>query len=247
MHPTEYANLAAHENTHWWFVGKRRLIAQMLRRYRLPDLETGTILDIGCGTGATLAALSSVSPHVLGLDYAADALKWAKQRHPGRLGRASVLQIPLASNSIDLVTILDVLYHQWVSNDAQALAELYRILKPNGLLIITDSAFSFLSGPHDEINLAARRYTLPPLRDTLSQLGFRILKQSYAYAFLLPIAFLRRWWQRTFASQHTPQSDVEAVPAWLNSLLLLLFSTELNWLRFGRLPWGTSILFVVRK
>jgi SAM-dependent methyltransferase len=253
MQSNEYQNLAAHERTYWWFVSKRRLVEQCLQQYGppgpqgRPNLSTSYVLDIGCGTGANLARLRSLAPAAVGFDFSVEALKFAKRRHQGHLGQADVLHLPLADHSLDLITILDVLYHQWISDDRAALAEIYRVLKPGGLLILTDSAFSFLRGSHDVANLGARRYTRPQMRAKLVQLGFDICKESYVYALLFPIAFMRRWLQRTFAPHSPPTSDVQALPAWLNAILLNVFSLELAWLRYGSLPWGTSILFVVRK
>ena len=151
------------------------------------------------------------------------------------------------TNSLDVVTSLDVLYHRWISSDEGALAECYRILKPGGVLILTDSAFSFLSGPHDAVNLTARRYTLPQMREKLGRLGFKIKKQSYIHAWLFPIALARRWFQRTLAGQSPPTSDVQSLPGWLNIVLLQIGLLEVTWLKTRSLPVGTSILFVAQK
>lgn len=253
MQSNEYQNLAAHESTYWWFISKRRLVKQCLQQYGSsgpqgkPDLSTSYVLDIGCGTGANLVQLRSLAPAAFGFDFSAEALKFAKCQHQGHLSQADVSRLPLADHSLEVITILDVLYHQWIPDDRAALAEVYRVLKPGGLLILTDSAFAFLRGPHDAANLGARRYTRPQMRARLVQLGFDIHKESYVYALLFPIAFLRRWLQRTFAQHSPPTSDVQTLPAWLNAILLHLFSLELAWLKYGALPWGTSILFVAQK
>jgi SAM-dependent methyltransferase len=247
MNPAEYENLAAHEETHWWFVAKRKLIRQCIERYRLLDEDDSLVLDIGCGAGAILAEHRLRSPHAFGLDYSPEALKFSRRKHRGYLGQASALRLPLVSNSLNLVTILNVLYHQWIPDDEAVLAEIYRLLKPGGCLILTDSAFSFLSGPHDEINLTARRYTVPQMRAKLTKVGFKIQKESYAYALLFPVVFLQRWYQRTFSKNAPPLSDIQPVPPILNTILLGLFQLELVWLKRGSLPWGTSVLFVAEK
>ena len=204
------------------------------------------MLDIGCGPGGNLTVLAAHTTHAIGMDYSPYALAYAHQHHE-HLGQASVLNLPLADNAIDLITILDVLYHQWIPDDVTALRECHRILKPGGILILTDSAFEFLGGPHDETNMTARRYTLPQMQKKLTSLGFEILKSSYIYSFLLPIAFLRRWMQRTFTTHTEPTSDIQVLPQWLNKALLMLSIAEQAWINTRSVPFGTSILFVARK
>ena len=247
MHPTEYDRLAAHEGTYWWFVAKRRLVKEVIQRYGPPSLIDRHILDVGCGAGANLAQLQSLTRRAVGIDFSPHALKYAAQHHRAQLAQADALQLPLAGQSVDVITCLDVLYHRWLPDDEAALAEYHRVLKPGGLLILTDSAFASLSGLHDETNLAARRYTLPQMRAKLRRRGFRLEKASYLYFSLFPIALLRRWLQRALANADTPVSDVQPLPAPVNALALKFFMLEFAWLKVGRLPFGTSIFFVARK
>lgn len=247
MHPSEYQNIAEHEATYWWFICKRHLIRQSIERYRPAVPETSRMLDIGCGPGGNLAVLRQFTSRTIGFDFSSQALRFARQKQDVQLGQASVLQIPLAENSLELVTILDVLYHQWIADDVAALAECYRVLKPGGTLILTDSAFTFLSGPHDAANLTARRYTIPEMCQKLTGLGFNIEKASYLYALLFPLVFLRRWSQRKFGASHQAASDIQALPTWLNQTLLRLSLLEVAWLKRGNLPFGTSVYVVARK
>ena len=246
MHPTEYANIATHEQTYWWFVAKRRLVNDIIGRYCELSSASMSMLDLGCGPGGNLSVLNRHTTQAIGLDFSPYALSYAHQHHE-HLGQASILNIPLPDSSIDLITVLDVLYHQWIPDDMIALRECHRILKSDGVLIITDSAFAMLGGPHDAANMTARRYSLPQMQTKLTHLGFEILKSSYVYSFLFPVALIRRWMQRTFATGAEPASDIQGLPSWLNNLLLTLSTMEQSWLKSKRMPFGTSILFVVRK
>ena len=251
MQPAEYETLAALENRYWWFIGKQRLVKAMIQQYSPVYSEKGCILDLGCGAGANLTqlqALTSLAVLMVGFDRSAMALKFAKRAHNHSLGQADILRLPVADQVANIITLLDVLYHQWVRDDELALAESYRVLKPGGLLILTAPAFDFLTGPHDVANLTARRYRLSQMMAKLTRTGFEIKKQSYVYAALFPFAFLWRWGQRIWGDERSsPISDLRPLPFWLNRLLLTLFLLELAWLKKRSLFWGTSILFVARK
>ncbi len=247
MRPQEYKRLADNEECYWWFIAKRRLLRQCIAQYA-PDMPPDAVVaDVGCGTGATLTRLRVLPAFAFGLDYAADALKYCRRQHSGYIGQADVLNLPLADGCLDLVTTLDVLYHQNVPDDEAALREIHRVLKPGGLLILTAPAFDFLGGPHDETNLTARRYTLPRMRAKLIRAGFKIKKESYAFALLFPAALLWRYFQRRIAGKSAAPSDIWKLPPIANKLFLGLFQFELAWLKVARLPWGTSILLAAEK
>ncbi|RME43213.1 MAG: class I SAM-dependent methyltransferase, partial [Caldilineae bacterium] len=141
MQPAEYANLAAHEESHWWFAGKREAVLWCLARFGPPQPAMWRVLDVGCGPGATLTALREHFPFVVGVDYAPEALHYAARRHQRRLCRGNALALPFAGNTFHAVTALDVLYQRWVTDDRAALGEMHRVLKPGGLLVATVPAF----------------------------------------------------------------------------------------------------------
>lgn len=247
MHPAEYENLARCEETHWWFVAKRMVAAQCLAQFGPANWAHYRLVDVGCGAGAVLTQHCDLTATVFGFDYAAAALNHTAKRHRGRLAQADTLNLPLANASVDGVTALNVLYHRWVADDQMALAEIYRVLKPGGLLVITDSAFDCLSGPHDETNLGARRYTRPRLRRKLHLAGFTIKKESYLNLALFGPVFLYRWFQRVFLPFRPGQSDLQPAPAWLNRALIRAHQAELAWLKIGGVPWGLNLLMVAQK
>lgn len=247
MNPAEYDNLARLEETHWWFVTKRMVVAQCLAQFGPANWAHRRLVDVGCGAGAVLTRHRALTGSAFGLDYAAAALAYAAAKHGGRLAQADTITLPLASASVDGVTALNVLYHRWVADDQAALAEIYRVLRPGGLLIIIDSAFDCLSGPHDETNLGVRRYTVPQLRQKLQCAGFTIKKESYLNLLLFGPVFLYRRFQRAFSPARPDQSDLWPVPAWLNRALIRAYQAELAWLRIGGLPMGLNLLVVAQK
>src|SRR5262245_53838240 len=149
MELAEYGLMRQVEDQHWWFVSRRRL-AMTLIDQRLDLDPDALILDIGCGTGGNLATLASRG-QAMGIDRSAAAIQLAHGRQLPRLLQASALALPYPANRFSLVTAFDVLYHRWITDDHLALAEIYRVIRPGGWLLITDSAMPMLWSTHDEL------------------------------------------------------------------------------------------------
>ncbi len=93
------------------------------------------VLDLGCGTGATLARLRQCGLAALGLDVSAPLLELAKARRaPLVSGQAAAL--PLAGDSLDGVFCECVL--SAAGQPEATLAEVHRVLRPGGLFVLTD-------------------------------------------------------------------------------------------------------------
>jgi len=100
-------------------------------------------LDVGCGTGVNLNFLQKYG-NILGIDFSKEAKKFCKMRRY-KIVQANAEKLPLKENTIGLITVLDFLEHL---DDKMAISEFYRVLKPEGYLILTVPAFSFLWSKH---------------------------------------------------------------------------------------------------
>src|SRR5262245_26386733 len=87
------------EDRHWWFVGKRLLVAALLRD-RLPHAGV-RILDVGCGTGGVLAHLRSRA-RVAGVDRSPQALAHCRQRGLETVACAEMDRLPFAPGQFDV-------------------------------------------------------------------------------------------------------------------------------------------------
>src|SRR6266404_1381039 len=102
---------------YWWFVGRRAILAAVLRRYLK---RVRVAVDIGCGSGRNLQLLSQHADCVIGLDRSAAAMESAAA-YKFLTARADGEAIPLADSSVDLLSALDVLEH--MDDDLRALDE----------------------------------------------------------------------------------------------------------------------------
>lgn len=240
MNWPEYERGYQLEDWHWWFKGRQSVATALFERWLTIPLP-GPILDVGCGSGGNLTFLAKWGLE-MGADISPYALTLARQRRRHRLTQASSLALPYADQSFGLVTFFDVLYHSWVTNDHQAIQEAYRVLQPDGWLLITDSALPSLWSQHDTLYYARQRYTLSELRQKLRTEGFILQLTSYINMLLLPfVAYVR-------LVSPPNHDDLRPRPAWFNQLLLKVRHLEAYWLGRGRtLPIGSSLVCLAQK
>ncbi|WP_074012745.1 malonyl-ACP O-methyltransferase BioC [Candidatus Sodalis sp. SoCistrobi] len=99
----------------------------------------GRLLDAGCGTGWFSRRWQAQGNQVVALDLSAAMLSYARQqRSAGAYVVGDIEQLPLATGSIDIV--FSNLAVQWCDDLPQALAELYRVLRPGGILALSTLA-----------------------------------------------------------------------------------------------------------
>lgn len=249
MQDNEYETLRQVEDTYWWHLALRSHVVAALRT-SLTGQNHATILDAGCGTGGILYHLRKAdsSWELHGLDFSPLALEHTKKRGFDHLVQASVDAIPSPDSSYDAVVCLDVLYHQAV-DEAKAMEEFARVLKPNGTLILNLPAFDFLTGSHDIAVGGARRYTVDQVRKLLSQHGFDIQQIHYWNAWLFLPIMIWRTISRSFhkTTQDEPKSDLAHLPSFINQALALLTKMDITLCRLLHLPFGTSVFAVARK
>lgn len=253
MQTEDYNYLYELEDHFWWFVGMRMIAGALLDQYCGAN-HVRRILDAGCGTGSNLLWLRRYAGdgEIYGIDLSFHALQTSSQRQPERLVQASVVDLPFADSSFDLVTSFDVLVQLPGSGaDAQAMREMYRVLRPGGIGFVRAAAYEWLRSGHDKALGTQKRYGLSQLSSALERSGFSILQTTYANSLLLPAAAFRRLVLKR-ARLVDGGSDVKPLPPWLgplNTVLRVILQAEAAWLRISRLklPAGVSAICVVRK
>jgi len=231
----------AAEERHWWYAGMRAISRALLPR-ELQCPASLRVLDAGCGTGGNLTWLSQYG-RAVGVDLSPLAVTLARQR-PVTVSQGDLLRLPFCDNAFDLVTSFDVLYHRWVADDAAAVRELVRVLRPGALLFVRVPALKWLWGAHDEEVLSRHRYTRGEISQLLSACGVSAVRSTYCNTLLFPVIAVRRVLDRWL---HRQGSDVEALPTPLEWAFRRALDLEAWWLARGVLPWGSSVLAWGRK
>jgi SAM-dependent methyltransferase len=252
VEPEQYAVMFRREEQHWWYAGMRHTALAVLER-ALERRSPVTLLDAGCGTGGTTAALSRFG-QVVGVDVAQEALEPATQRGlGGRLARASIEQLPFADATFEVVTSFEVVYHLGVGDDRRALAEFRRVLRPTGLLLLRVPAHDWLRGEHDRLVHTRHRYGRCELDAKLRAAGFEVELLSWANTLLFPAAAVKRLFERATTNGHASDTAADGEPdLWMppgpvNWLLQSVVGLEaLALSRHVPMPFGLSLIALAR-
>lgn len=230
------------EQSHWWYAGRRRILASFLDEIcrRVKDRRP-RILDVGCGTGANLLMLSQYG-EAEGVDVSEDALAFCRERGLEQVKLGAAEELPYDDGTFDLVTALDVVEH--LEDDLAGLREMRRVLRPGGYVLLFVPTFMFLWGLQDDVSNHQRRYRLAELRRVLERAGFEIERTTYAnITFFLPILLMRKLMRLTGIKA---ESENNINLSALNGVLARLFGMERFALKFMNLPFGVSGVCVAK-
>lgn len=237
-----YERMAELEQGHWWFVARRRILADLLPRW-IDAGRSPRILEAGCGTGGNLVMLSKLG-QVVAFEPDEEARRLAQRYgdfeiRPGFLPH----DIPYERDSFDIIAALDVLEH--VDDDESSLRSLREFLRPDGQLVLTVPAFPSLWSKHDERHHHKRRYRRRDLAERVAAAGFAPARITFFNTWLLPLIAVVRFGKALLRLDD--RGDETMPPSLVNRLLTGLFASERFVLRLMPLPIGVSLLVVARK
>jgi len=130
----------------WLHSSRRDWIIAKVRQYA-PKGRTGRALDVGFGSGVYFPVLSELYGEVVGLDsqeFMVDHAESFTKQYPNlKIVADDITNCKLPSDSFDLIVCSEVVEH--IANSQKAIQELYRLLKPKGILLLsTPQRWSFL-------------------------------------------------------------------------------------------------------
>lgn len=246
MERTTYEAEAEVERTHWWFEGRRAILTRLLAALDPPLPPGARVLDVGCGTGANGQVLAGGGRFAVGLDLSPVplGLQGAMGRgHAARL-RGDATRLPFPSGAFDMVVALDVLEH--IDDDGAAAAELVRVLRPGGVLIVFVPALQLLWGLQDEVSHHRRRYGRAELQSLIAGTGVRIERLTFFNAILFVPILAGRLAMRVLPRGRLASENQIGGPI-SNALLKAIFCAEAPLLDRLDLPIGVSLACVARR
>ncbi len=252
MNPEQLRLNARIEDEHWWFVGRRRILARLADQL-IPQGPENLVIDVGCGTGANLAAVARERRGV-GIDTSPEAVALARQRFAHvefRLGDA-LADLADVLPRARLVLLTDVLEH--VRDDFALLSGLLAAVSPGAWFIVTVPADPTLWSEHDESHLHYRRYTRERFERIWQALPVNVsLVSAFNSRLYLPIKAVRSLNRSRGRAAGQAGTDLFLPPRPINRLLTALYASEGTRLEKalagGSSPYsaGVSLLAVLRR
>ena len=238
MERAVYDQMAALDEQHWWYVARRKVLTELIRRRAQPPAGA-RLLEIGCGTGHNLSMLAQFgSVDALEVDETARALA------EKRLGKP-VFSAPLPDlngvpdSQYNLVAAFDVIEH--IEDDVASLKGIARLLKPSGKLVLTVPAHQWMWSAHDVVNHHQRRYSKTGLRNLVDSSPLKLEAIGYLNSLLFPVAVAERLFSKMRGKD---DADLSLPPKPLNQALERVFAAERALIGRVPLPPGLSLFAV---
>jgi SAM-dependent methyltransferase len=225
--------LGADIGRHWYYRSK----AAALRR-AVSGVSPRRLLDVGAGSGFfsrhLLEHTTAESALCVDIGYAAD-------RDDSVAGKPVRFRRDTGPTDCDLVLMMDVLEH--VDDDRGLVRHYAGKMPPRAHFLVTVPAFPFLWSGHDVFLEHKRRYRLPQIEQTIEGAGLEVVRGSYYFAAIFPIAAALRLIDRNTTE---PRSSLSKQGAVANGLLAAACAAELPFFPFNRLA-GLSAFVLARK
>ncbi len=176
-------------------LSEKREVFSLIRSSSNGKNSQRLVLDVGCGTGGYTLALRKAGLRVVGLDASEAMLKIARRKLQANFVRADALSLPFKNEVFD--GVLSITLFEFIFNPEVALKEIYRVLKPEGEIIIGTMngkslwfIFKRLKSMFEETAYRyARFYTPNQLKELLIKTGF---KDTYSRGIIYLPSFVPR-------------------------------------------------------
>ena len=234
-----FDRMAALDQTHWWYVARRRILSDVVGRIIKPPKDA-RILEIGCGTGHNFGMLGAFGT-VDALEVDAAARQIASERLGRPVGSSSLPELDgIADASYDLIALLDVLEH--VAADTASLTAIRAKLKPGGRILLTVPANQWMWSAHDTVHHHFRRYSGTDLKRVIGGAGLRTDLLTHFNTILFPLAAMVRLLGKITGREEL--DDAQPI-APLNAAFTWIFGIERRLVGRVPMPFGVSLVAVL--
>ena len=250
-HPEALTILSSLEKNNFWYRSRNQVLKTIFKRYLAGNAYD--VLEVGCGNGTVLRALSEIKNlHLTGADIYLSGVKFAKSQVPNvEFIQIDATNIPF-ENKFDAIGCFDVIEH--IDDDKRVLTELNKALKKNGFLFLTVPQYPWLWSEIDEIDRHKRRYTRNELIEKITTAGFEIKQINCFASAIFPLIILSRVARKkknvNTDSEKTNEVDypeIQISPI-INSILrLIMYADELFYKLRIKLPFGGSLVVIATK
>jgi SAM-dependent methyltransferase len=242
MEPSVYLVESKVEESHWWFAGRRRLLARVIEGLDLS--RDASLLDVGSGTGTNLRLLGEMGfRKVTGVDSSQHAIRFCAEKGLGAVEQGDACALPCEDQSVDLVVATDIIEH--LDDDSAALREFRRVLRPGGCAVLTVPAFPSLWGLQDDVCHHKRRYRKREFEARITGAGLDLRTSFYFNYLLFAPIWLARQCLRLFRVGLDSENQVNT-PA-LNAALAWLFAFDVWSAPYVHPFFGVSIFALTER
>lgn len=241
------------EDRHWWFQGRRRIVRRLAHQIVHPGVGRA-VIDVGCGTGASVAEMSR-DYHTVGIEPSEEAVTLARKRFPAHqfIHGFAPRDLGALAESADLFLFMDVLEH--IPDEIALLSETVAVARPGAHFLITVPADPSLWSEHDITHRHYRRYVLESFAEIWRGLPVTQRLLSYYNSRLYPVVKLARTLSRKRGhSAGAGSTDLSLPPAPINRILTGMFAGEGDVLSQrlksdggSAYPFGVSLIAILRR
>ena len=240
--------------------GSNHFIDIASRRYACAEVmrcitrASASILEIGCSSGFLLRELITLLPGhlVFGADYTRETLELLGRKLLGvPLIQFDLTQCPLPDDFVDVIVLLNVLEH--IDDHETAMAQLFRVVRPGGAVIIEVPAGPSLFDVYDRVLMHERRYAMSSLTQMAQKQGFYIERRSHLGFFIYPAFYLSKRLNQWRYPAGGDVNEWQLVAGMIkatrksNSIMNAAMWCEQALRRYVYLPFGVRCLITCRK
>jgi SAM-dependent methyltransferase len=244
----EYEKMYHAEKKFWWYKILHSLVLKALQdNFNNKQIQ---IIDGGCGTGGLMEFLiENGYKRIKGFDISTHALKFSKERGLDVFsGDLRNVYHFFPENTVDAFICNDSLYFLSDEKRKKFAEDVYRILKPKGIIILNLPASKAFRGTHDISVGIKNRFSKKGIGRIFDQNKYKIPEMRYWPFLLSPVIFLVRFIQRLkikYLPEKHKNSDVKVPPAFLNNSFYGITRIENKIMK--NKPWGSSLFVVLKK